>query len=156
MVFAEYCGAINDMGYFVAKHCQKFSLSTDELALREWLDKLVYTTNYPPDISPSVIMDRTYFHISLYVQYIKNTLLLLRQQYCMLVEADIIDTDDFRQHATLQIQICNDICDAIELIKYDRNAVTTDVNTHLLKLVENARTFFPNMISATYSWSGKG
>lgn len=156
MVFAEYCSAVNDLGYFVAKRCKKFSQPTDELKLSEWLCKLADSANYPPDISPAATMDCAYFHISSYVRNIKATLLSLRQQYCMLVESDIIDTNDFRQHTTLQLQICDDICDALELIKYDRSSVTKDVNENLLELESNARAFFPSEIAEIYSWDGKG
>ena len=156
MVFAEYCNAVNDIGYFVAKRCKRFTEPTDELELAEWLDKLRDCENYPAKISPAATMERAYFHISSNVRNVKSTLLTLRQQYCMLVEADIIDTDDFRMHSALQIQVCDDICEAIELIEYDRNAVTKDVNENLLKLVNNARTFFPELIATSFSWSAKG
>ena len=156
MVFAEYCSAVNDIGFFTANRCQKFSQPTDEFALDVWLSKLRDSANYPPNISPAVTMERSYFHISAYVRNVKSTLVSLRQQYCMLVEADIIDTDDFRQHAALQIHICDEVCDAIELIKHDRNAVTEDFNKKLLQLVENARGFYPDSIATSFSCGGKG
>lgn len=156
MVFAEYCGAVNNIGYYVAKRCKRFTKATDEFELKEWLEKLRDDRNYPTKISPAATMERAYFHISSYVQNVKSNLLSLRQQYCMLVEADIIDTDDFRMHAALQIQICDEICDAIELIQYNKGEVTKDVNEYLLELVENARGFFPDSIATSFSWSGKG
>ena len=64
MVFAEYCGAINDLGYFVARCCKKFSKETDELTLAEYLDKLREEDNYTFLMSPTITIERSYFHIA--------------------------------------------------------------------------------------------
>ena len=90
------------------------------------------------------------------MRYVKSTLLLLRQQHGILIESDIVDTDDLRQHLTLQLRLCDEICDKIELLKENRNLVTHDVNELIIKLAENAAIFFPNEINTTYSWHVEG
>lgn len=102
------------------------------------------------------MIERIYFYITAYIRNIKGTLVSLRQQYCILVESDIIDTDDFRQHTALQLRICDDICDLLELNKGHCSIVIKDINNNLLQLTENARTFFPNEIPQRFSWGGKG
>lgn len=157
MVFAEYCSAVNEMGNFIARRCKNFSQPTDVLNIGEWLDKLSDTSNYSLGISPAATMDRAYFHIASYVRNVKFSLLSLRQQYCMLVESDIIETDDFRQHITEQVRICDEICDALALVNYKNcGLVKDDVNNNLILLESNARNYFPEQIQKTYSWECKG
>ena len=156
MVFAEYCGAVNDLSYFIANRCKRFSTPTDEYDIKLWLEKLSDKGNYNKDLSPAVTMGRVYFHIGTYIRNIKSTLISLQQQYCMLVESDIVDTDDFRQHVTLQIRICNDICDALELNQKDYSNAADVVNEYLVELHDNAQTFFPEQIIKNYSWKANG
>ena len=156
MIFSEYCGAINDLCYFVARRCKNFSRASDEFDIASWLGKLSDKNNYTEKSSPVITMSRAYFHIGTYTRNVKSTLVLLRQQYCMLVESDIVDTDDLRQHISLQMRICDDICDALELNSKDYTNAATVVNDYLLQLHDNAICFFPEEILDKYSWQSKG
>ena len=156
MIFAEYRGAINDLVSFIVRRCEKFSNDTDELNVESWLSKLSDKTNYPEGISPAITMSRAYFHIGVYVRNIKSTLNLLRQQYCMLVESNIVDTDDLHRHIALQMRICDDICDALELSQKDYSNVAEFVNENIIELHGNAKTLFSDNISEKYSLQTKG
>ena len=156
MIYAEYCGAIIDLVNFVVRRCEKFSKDTDMLDVKLWLSKLSDKTNYPEGISPAITMSRAYFHVGTYTRNIKNALQLLRQQYCMLVESDIVDTDDLRQHIALQMRICDDICDALELSSDDYSKVAEFVNENIIELYGNAKMLFPDDIPEHYSWQLKG
>ncbi len=156
MVFAEYCSDVNDLRYFIASRCRSFSQSTDLFTFDRWLMMMTDISNYDSKSSPVVIIERSYFHVLSYVRKIRSTLISLRQQYCMLIESDIIDTDDFRQHVSLQLRICDEICDTLELYKYDTTAVTENINEKLISLTENVRVFFPDAILQTFSWDSKG
>lgn len=156
MIFAEYCSAVNDLVSFVVRRCEKFSDDTDELDVESWLLKLSDKTNYPEGISPTITMSRAYFHIGTYTRNIKSTLTLLRQQYCLLVESDIADTDDLRTHIALQVRICDDICDALELNQKDYSNAATVVNENIVELHNNAALFFPEEIPEKYSRQTKG
>lgn len=156
MVFAEYCGAVNDLFYFIANRCKTFSQESDEIAPELWLEKLSDKNNYSENISPAITMNRAYFHIGRYVSYVKSTLISLQQQHCMLVESDIVDTDDFRQHLSLQMRICDDICDALELNKNDYSNALHVVNEWVVELHNNAQGFFPDNVFKVYSWKTNG
>lgn len=156
MVFSDYCYAINSLGFYVAKRCKQFSHATDEFTLEQWLQILMDEENHPAEIPSSVRIGRTYFLMMSYVRNIKTALELLLQQYCILVESDIVDTNDFRQHVSMQLRLCNNICDGFELMQYDPDAVISGINNDLVKLESNARRFFPDNIASTYSWEGKG
>lgn len=156
MVFSEYCGSINYLGYFVSKRCKKFSNETDELPLDEWLEKLRDESNYLPNTTPAATMERAYFHLASYIQNIKSTLLTLNNQYGILVEFDIIDTDDFRQHLELQLSLCDEICDMLDLFKQNPSSVSKSANELIIELVDHAKTFFPEEIHSLYSWHTYG
>lgn len=155
MVYAEYLSAITDLRFFTAGRCKKFSQEDDQLTFGEWLTKLSDSANYPKDPSPAVTVNRTYFHISCYVRNVKSTLITLRQQYCILVESDIVDTDDLRQHIALQISLCDDICDTLEIGEYKLPAIIM-ANEYLVELEAAFRSFFDNMLEEKYSRAGKG
>lgn len=155
MVYAEYFTAISDLRFFAAGRCKKFSQEDDQLTFGEWLTKLSDTANYPKDPSPAVTVNRTYFHISHYVKNVKSALITLRQQYCILVESDIVDTDDLRQHITYQINLCDDICDTLELGEYTLPAIKM-ANEHLVELEAAFRIFFDSSLEERYSRIGKG
>ena len=154
MIFAEYCNAINDLGYFIANQCKDFSQDSDELDIKSWLDKLSNKNNYTKDIS--LTLRRFYLHIESYTRNVKSTLVLLRQQYCVLIDSDMIDTDDLRQHIALQVRICDEICDVLELNIKDFSNVVNLVNENLIQLHNHATTFFPEGIPEMYSWNTKG
>lgn len=155
MVYAEYLSAISDLRFFVAGRCKKFRQEDDLLTFSEWLTKLSDTANYPKSPSPAVTVNRTYFHISCYVRNIKSTVIALRQQYCILVESDMVDTDDLRQHIALQINLCDEICDALEIGEYNMPAIIT-ANEYLSELESNFRVFFDNSLEERYSRTSKG
>ena len=156
MIFAEYCGAINDLVYLIVNRCEKFSNVTDELDIKAWLDKLSDKANYPENISPATAMNRAYFHIGAYTRDVKSTLVLLRQQYGLLVESDIVDTDELRQHIALQVRICDDICDALELNENNYSNAAEFVNANVIQLHSNAILFFSEQIPKKYSRQSKG
>lgn len=150
MVFAEYCSAINDLIYFVVGRCQNFICDGDEFEVMEWLEKLSDKNNYPEKTSPATTVSRAYYHIGTYTRNVKSALVLLRQQYCMLVESDIVDTDDLYQHISLQMRICDDICDALELNSKDYGNAAVAVNESVVRLHNNASVFFPESIPQKY------
>lgn len=152
LIFAEYCGAVNDLAYFIVGRCKRFSNEADEFDLEAWLAKLSDKTNYTEKMSPAITMNRAYFHLKSYTESVKLTLLSLRQQYCMLVDSDIIDTDDFRKHISLQIRICNDIIDAIELNEKEHSNAAHVVNEWIVELHANAHEIFSDEILEKYSW----
>lgn len=155
MVYAEYFGAISDLRLFVAGRCKKFSREDDKFTFSEWLAKLSDTANYPENPSPAVTVNRAYFHISRYINNVKSTLIALRQQYCILVESDIVDTDDLRQHITFQINLCDEICDTLEIGEFKLPAIIM-ANENLVELEATFRTYFTNSLEERYARVGKG
>lgn len=155
MVFAEYFNSISELRFIVAKRCKNFSREDDLFTFNEWLRKLSDVSNYPQNLSSSTTMDRAYFHISTAVKHVKATLLSLQQQYCILVEADIIDTDDFRQHIVSQINLCNEICDTLELTQYKLPGILC-ANDLLIHLVSASCNFFDDPLEEQYPRIAKG
>ena len=155
MVYAEYFSAISDLRFFVAGRCKKFSQEDEQLTFSDWLTKLSDTANYPENPSPAITVNRTYFHISCHVKNVKSTLIALRQQYCILVESDIVDTDDLRQHIAHQINLCDDICDTLEIGEFKLPAIIV-ANENLVELEATFRTYFNNSLEERYSRVGKG
>ena len=151
MVFAEYISSVIDLCYFVSRRTIMIAHNANRRSFKQWIFILADLQSYGiKDVSES--RKRNYQYISARVKKIKDTLVALQYQYTLLVQSDIVDTDDFRQHLNLQISICDDICDNLEFNDFSDEGISI-ANDLLDNLVSNTATFFPDTIPTIYSWT---
>lgn len=156
LIFSDYIRAINDLARFIATRCKDFTSEFDEYNLKIWLDKMSNEDNYANVEYPRIKLIRIYFHIKIFTQNVKCTLTALQRQYCILIESDVVDTDDFLQHISIQLRICDEICDNIELYNDDNCKMSKIVNTKIIELYNNANTFSTNNLPEKFSWHTNG
>lgn len=155
MVFAEYISSVIDLCYFVSRRTIMIAPNANERSFKQWIFILSDSHSYKIENAVEG-RKRNYQHICAQVRKIKNNLVVLQYQYTLLVQAEIIDTDDFRQHLNLQMSICDDICDNLEFNDFSDEGISM-ANDLLDNLVSNTATFFPDTIPAVFSWiDGKG
>ena len=152
MVFAEYKSSVIDLCYFVSRRTINLAHNANARSFKQWLFILSDLTAYGIENNAYESRKRNYQHIVARAKKIKGTLIMLQNQYALLIQADIIDTDDFRQHMDLQIALCDDICDNLELNGFSNEGICI-ANDLLDNLVSNTDTFFPDTIPTVYSWT---
>ena len=85
------------------------------------------------------------------VNNIKTSLQMLQHQHVMLVEASIVDTYDFHQHAEFQIGLCDTIIECLENREFSETAIS-EANVLIEMLVDGCRTFIPDTIPMRHTW----
>lgn len=151
MVFSEYIGSIKELCYFISRRTINIAPTADKRSFKQWLFILSDLSGYKSEVAFES-RKRSYQHIVVKIKRIKDIFNTLKNQYALLVQADIIDTDDFRQHMYLQIALCDDICDNLEINDFSDVGINI-ANDLLDELVSNTDAFFPNNISKVYSWA---
>lgn len=151
MIFSGYVDSVLNLRFFASKVTTLMKVSSEARTFKEWLDIIADINNYYC-VSPVDRRKRYYKCVEKKVESIRLSALTLNQQYALLVESDIIDTDDFRQHLTMQIELCINICDCLALKDYSESAFI-EVNSLLEKLVDGCAIFFPDYFAEKYTWA---
>lgn len=150
LIFSDYKNYSKELCYFVARRSSNLAQNADERSFSQWLYILSNTQNYKCP-APQEMRKRSYLHLTTMVKAIKVSLTALQQQYAVLVESDIIDTNSFHEHASAQIFLCDDICDCLEINDYSDFAIS-EANDLLKTLVGNIDAFFPDLLPNQYTW----
>lgn len=150
LIFSEYKGYSSELCMYVARRAVNLAENAEERTFAQWLYILSDLNKYKCP-APQEMRKRSYLHIVMMVKTIKSSLIVLQQQYAVLVDSNIVDTNDFRKHAKSQSLLCDDICDCLEIHDFSDFAIS-ETNDMIKTLIENVDSFFPGYLPQYYSW----
>lgn len=143
MIFGPHTGQLFNLGYYVSRKAIHLGAGTEARSFSDWLSIM---------IDPAVYRDASvcsqqeiYQEIHERVLKIRETAENLMQQYTILVETDVVDTDDFAMYAGMQMNLCDSICDRIQCEDLE------DANAFLGMLLGTYATFFNEEWVENYS-----
>lgn len=97
MIFGSHTGQLFNLGYYVSRKAIRLGAGTEARCFTDWLSILVDPTIYREKAECSQL--ELYQEIYERVLKIRETAENLMQQYTILVETDVVDTDDFAAYA---------------------------------------------------------
>ena len=154
-VFSEYLHNVSELCYCVSKMGTNLWFTKESHSLKEWLDIIANLNYYEINIAKQSRI-QNYQYIAKFVEKIKQSIQILKQQHFLLMEIKVIDTYDFLQHADLQLRLCEKICDNLDDNNFSEDVIG-EVNEQIDSLVGSCRLFFLGSIPERFNWmNGKG
>lgn len=150
IAFTVYVEHVFDLVISLSKIGSLLICTTKPHSVKDWLSVLADTQNYQNDNSEDERI-KNYRQVIEMVKRIKVALQTLVNQHVMLVEANIVDTYDFHQHADFQIGLCDTIIECLEDNGFSDDAIS-QANELVDMLVDNCRTFIPDTIPTRFTW----
>lgn len=143
MIFGPHTGQLFNLGYYVSRKAIHLGAGTEARSFTDWLSIIVDPTVYGEKAECSQL--EIYQEIYERVLKIRETTENLMQQYIILVETDVVDTDDFAMYAGMQMNLCDSICDRIQCRNLE------DANAFLGMLLGTYAAFFNEEWLENYS-----
>ena len=134
MIFGSHTGQLFNLGYYVSRKAIRLGAGKEARSFTDWLGVIVDQSLYAEESECN--QTEIYQEIHDRVLRIRETAENLMQQYTILVETDVVDTDDFSMYAGMQMNLCDSICDRI------RCGDLEEANTFLRMLLGTYATFF--------------
>ncbi len=143
IIFGPHTGQLFNLGYYVFRKAIHLGAGTEARSFTDWLGIIANQSVYAEEAECSQL--EIYQEIHDRVLRIRETAENLMQQYTILVETDVVDTDDFAMYAGMQMNLCDSICDRIQCGDLD------EANTFLGMLLGTYATFFNEEWIENYS-----
>ena len=112
IIFGPHTGQLFNLGYYVSRKAIHLGAGTEARSFTDWLGIIANQSVYAEEAECSQL--EIYQEIHDRVLRIRETAENLMQQYTILVETDVVDTDDFAMYAGMQMNLCDSICDRIQ------------------------------------------
>lgn len=143
MIFGPHTGQLFNLGYYVSRKAIRLGAGTEARSFTDWLSIIVDQSVYVEEAECR--QPEIYQEIHDRVLRIRETAENLMQQYTILVETDVVDTDDFAMYAGMQMNLCDSICDRIQCEDLE------EANAFLGMLLGTYATFFNEEWVENYS-----
>ena len=134
MVFGPHTSQLFNLGYYVSRKAIRLGAGKEARSFADWLSIIVDQSVYVEEAECS--QTEIYQEIRNRVLKIRETAENLMQQYTILVETDVVDTDDFSMYAGMQMNLCDSVCDRIQCGDFE------EANAFLGMLLGTYATFF--------------